>query len=111
MIPLELIQALAEAAAITRAGDPGWDEDAVTGALLATQNASPPWPAGRVWRELAQEVRDPNGHPRNLSRAASPLAANAPARPEIREAIAHAARAAMTRNHPDPDPEKEPRNP
>jgi hypothetical protein len=62
------IPTLAAAAAKAREEDPGWDQDAVTGAILAAVAAG--WPASRVWTHIAREVADPDGHPRNLSRAA-----------------------------------------
>lgn len=64
------IATLAAAAAETRRGEPGWDEDSWTGALIATQHADPPWPVVRVWLAVVHEIGDPHGHPRSLIEAA-----------------------------------------
>lgn len=68
------IPSLAAAVVAARPGDPVWTEDSVTGALLATQTANPPWTAKRVWWELALELSKDDSHPRNLIRAANPIA-------------------------------------
>ncbi|MCW2900005.1 MAG: hypothetical protein JWO67_2270 [Streptosporangiaceae bacterium] len=91
------IPSVAAAVVAARPGDPDWTEDATIGALLATQNANPPWTAERVWWELALELSKPDAHPRNLIRAANPLTPGGQARPEVVEAIQQAARAAITR--------------
>ena len=75
------IPSLVAAAMAARPAELGWDEDSVTGAILATQNAVPPWPAGRVWWELAMQIGDPDGHPRSLIRAANPVSGNGPPPP------------------------------
>ena len=64
------IATLAAAAAESRRGEPGWDEDTWTGALIATQHADPPWPWSRVWLAVVHEMGDRTGHPHKVIEAA-----------------------------------------
>ena len=90
------IAAMADCATAMR---PDWDRDQVTGALIAART-NPDWSPGRAVLTLARAIADPDGSPRDLLYAArGPLERSQPASPQAREAIAAAARAAITTHH------------
>ena len=61
---------IASLAAALAAAQQDWDERAIEGALIATQNAHPQWTPGQVWLAWAREIAAPDGHPRNILAAA-----------------------------------------